>query len=88
MSDIFGLRLTFHVFTSDGDLYVSDRADGDRALRSLVTQYPDATVIPEGRGTGHALGEELPLIRLLQDERGFLMLKGAPPTAADTERTA
>jgi hypothetical protein len=71
MSDIFQQHLTFHVFTPDGDLYVSDSADGDRAPASLVTQYPDALVRTEDRDTGEVLAEDMPLIRLLNEERGL-----------------
>ena len=75
MSDVFDLKLYFHVFTPDGDLYVSDSGDGDRALQALVTQYPDATVIPKGRDTGEALDDEMPLLRLLQQERGLVSIR-------------
>lgn len=66
-----GLRLCFHVFTPYGDLYVRDSIDGDRALASLVTQYPGATVVIEDRKTRKALADELPLIRLLHVRRGL-----------------
>ena len=52
MSDIFGLHVYYHVFTPDGDLYVSNNNDGDRVLQSLVVQYPDATVIVKDRDYG------------------------------------
>jgi hypothetical protein len=64
MSDLLDVHLTFHVFTADGDLYVSDSRDGDRALCSLVTQYPDATVVTEDRDTGERVSGETSLIRL------------------------
>jgi hypothetical protein len=78
MSDLLGLHLYFHVLTPDGDVYVSDSRDGDRALRALVAQYPGATVIPTDRATGKALCSELPLLRLLQQERGFVSLDAQP----------
>ena len=81
MSDLFGLHLYYHVFTVDGDLYVSDSADGDRALQSLVAQYPEATVVPEDRDTGKPLCDELSLIRLLHEQRGFLVLAPTRPTS-------
>lgn len=71
MSDLFDLPLTFHVFIPDGDLYVSDNAEGDRALASLVAQYPDARVRTEDRNTGEVLTEDMLLIRLLAEERGL-----------------
>lgn len=75
MSDILGLSLYFHVFTPDGDFYVSDSAEGDRRLAALLAQYPDATVIPKDRDTGETVGEELPLLQLLQDERGAVSIE-------------
>jgi hypothetical protein len=74
MSGLLNLNLTIHVFTPDGDLFVSDSSDGDRALAALVTQYPDATVVTEDRDTGEMLAEGLPLIRLLAEERGYFAL--------------
>jgi hypothetical protein len=69
-----GLRVTFHVFTTDGDLYVDGSNDGGRALQSLVTQYPDATVITEDRDTGEALADETTLIRLLGESQRLMVL--------------
>jgi hypothetical protein len=66
MSDIFGLNLSYHVFTPEGDLYVSDSNDGDRWLVKLARQYPGATVIVKDRNTGEALTEPMPLTELLQ----------------------
>jgi hypothetical protein len=65
MSNLAGVRRSYHVFTRDGDVYIDHGTDGDLMLRSLVVQYPDATVIPKDRDTGQALGRELPLVRLL-----------------------
>ena len=78
MSDICGLHVYYHVFTPDGDCMVSDSSDGDRQLRALATQYPDATVIVKDRDTGETFGNEMPLLRLLQDERALLTLSLDP----------
>ena len=78
MSDIFRLHVYYHVFTTDGDCMVSDSADGDRLLHGLVVQYPDATVIVKDRNAHEVLGGEMPLLRLLQDERGLLTLSLDP----------
>jgi hypothetical protein len=78
MSDVFGLTLYFHVFTPDGDLSVSDSSEGDQVLQALVAQYPDATVIPKDRDTGEPLAEEMPLLRLLQRERGLISIEARP----------
>lgn len=87
MSDLFDLRLSFHVFTRDGDLHVSDSAAGDRMLASLVAQYPDALVRTEDRDTGAVLAEDQPLIELLLEERGYLSL-GTSPRTRSAERGA
>jgi hypothetical protein len=80
--------MSFHVFTPDGHLYVSDSADGDRQLASLVTQYPDAVVRTEDRNTGEVLAEEMPLLRLLSEERGYVMLGGSPSNPDDAKEAA
>jgi hypothetical protein len=71
MSDIFQLDLSYHVFTADGDLYVSDSNDGDRVLAKLAQQYPDATVIVEDRESQEALSTEVSLIALLRAKETF-----------------
>jgi hypothetical protein len=76
LHDLLGLDLSFHVFTVDGDFNVSDSAAGDQMLASVVTQYPDATVIPEDRRSGDPLAEAMPLLRLLQETRGYVALDG------------
>lgn len=78
MSDLLGLHLCFRVFTPDGDLYVSDSADGDRRLHALLVQYPDATVITKDRETGKAVGEKIPLLQLLHEERGLVAVQIEP----------
>ena len=87
MSDLFGLHLHFHVFTPDGDLHVSDSCNGDQALQGLVTQYPDATVITEDRETGEALCGEMPLLQLLREERGFIVLSAERSEPSQDEET-
>lgn len=88
MGGFLGLHLTFHVFTPDGDLYVSDDAAGDRVLASLVAQYPDAVVRTEDRDTGEVLAEDQPLLRLLIAERGLLTLGGTLPESGGREQSA
>ena len=75
MSDLLGLHLYFHVFTPDGDLYVSDSADGGRRLHALLAQYPDATVITKDRETGETLAEEMSLLQFLREERKLVSIR-------------
>jgi hypothetical protein len=74
MSDIFQLDLSYHVFTVDGDLYVSDSNAGDKVLVKLAEQYPDATVIVEDRQSQEALSTEVSLTALLQAKETFLSI--------------
>jgi len=74
MSDIFGLNLFCHVFTPDGDLYVSDSNAGDRVLSQLTNQYPAATATVKDRDTGEALTEPMPLTELLKAKSELLII--------------
>jgi hypothetical protein len=61
----------FHVFTPEGESYISDTGTCEATLRELLEWYPDATVIPENE-RGKALAGEQPLFGLLQQENNFV----------------
>ena len=60
------MQLFIHVFTKDGDFYVSDNAAGDAILERLVRTNPETEVIVKDRDTEEPLTTRQPLSEFLQ----------------------
>jgi hypothetical protein len=81
------IKVTFHVFTPDGDLYVCDDNAGSRVLEQLAAQYPGATVIVTDRNTGEALLEEISLGDYLsRDQDAWLCIRSTDLPGSGTGR--
>lgn len=60
------MKFTVHVFTKEGDFYVSDDVYGDELLDRLVRTNPDIEVVVEDRDTHEALTDRKLLSEFLQ----------------------
>lgn len=56
----------YHVFTPEGDVYISDDAAGIKRLGAFARAYPTATVIMKDRDTQAAVTPEQLLIDFLR----------------------
>jgi hypothetical protein len=60
------MQLFIHVFTKDGDFYVSDNNAGDDILEQLVRANSETEVIVKDRDTHEALTDRKLLSEFLQ----------------------